>query len=106
MQHAQKIGEVRPCGFRVMQADRQTSKQTYSSQYFAPLYGSTAHLVYSSAAMEHDKHNASCAGLQHTIVWWTFAFIMEGLGIGLYVSIHLKVTSLHICHPVCRLKNF
>ena len=36
MQHAQKIREVRPCGFRVMQADRQTSKQTYSSQYFAP----------------------------------------------------------------------
>jgi len=34
-------GEVRPCGFRVMRedcrvqsADRQTVKQTYSSQYF------------------------------------------------------------------------
>jgi len=34
-----KFGEVRPCGSRVMRADRQTSKQTYSSQYFAPLPG-------------------------------------------------------------------
>jgi len=30
------FGEVRQCGFR---ADRQTDKQTYSSQYFAPLQG-------------------------------------------------------------------
>jgi len=36
-----KIGKVRPCGFRVMRADRQTHKQTmaYSSQYFATLPG-------------------------------------------------------------------
>jgi len=32
-----KIGEVRSCRFRVMRADRQTNRQTYSSQYFAPL---------------------------------------------------------------------
>jgi len=39
-QHAQKFGEDRLCGFWVMRADRQTDKQTYSSQYFAPLLGS------------------------------------------------------------------
>jgi len=36
-QHAQKFGEVWPHGFWVLQADRQTHKQTYSSQYFATL---------------------------------------------------------------------
>jgi len=40
-----KIGEIRPRGFRVMRADRQTDRhtdkqtQTYSSQYFATLPG-------------------------------------------------------------------
>jgi len=40
-QHAQKFGEVRPCGFQVTWAqkwtNRQTKRKTYSSQYFAPL---------------------------------------------------------------------
>ena len=40
-QHAQKFGEVRPCGFQVtcMRADTQTDIQTYSSQYFVTLQG-------------------------------------------------------------------
>ena len=38
-EHTQKFIEVRLRGFRVMRADRQTDKHTYSSQYFAPLWG-------------------------------------------------------------------
>ena len=34
-QHAQKIGKDRACGSGDILADRQTYKQTYSSQYFA-----------------------------------------------------------------------
>ena len=35
MQQAQKIGKDRPCGSGDILADRQTDRQTYSSQYFA-----------------------------------------------------------------------
>jgi len=34
-QQAQKFGEVRACGSGDILADRQTHRQTYSSQYFA-----------------------------------------------------------------------
>ena len=38
-----KIGEVLPCGFRFLRADRETDRQTdrqsYSSQYLAPFPG-------------------------------------------------------------------
>ena len=58
VQHAQNIGDVRLCGFGVMQADRQTNRQInrQSHHNISHPYGSTAHHVYSSAAMEHDKH--------------------------------------------------
>jgi len=53
-----KFGEVRLCGFGVMQADRQTNRQMNRQTHhnISHAYGSTAHHVYSSAAMEHDKH--------------------------------------------------
>ena len=43
MQHAQKIGEVRPCGFRVMQTDRQTNGQVnrHAHHNTSQPYGST-----------------------------------------------------------------
>jgi len=34
-----KFGEVQPRGFRIMRADRQVDKQTYSSQCLATLPG-------------------------------------------------------------------
>jgi len=34
--NALKFGEVQPYGFWVMRTDKQTNKQPYSSQYFAP----------------------------------------------------------------------
>jgi len=43
-----KFGKVRPCGFRVMRADKQRDRQkideqtnVYSLQYFTPLPGAT-----------------------------------------------------------------
>ena len=52
MQHAQKLGEVRPCGFRVMQADRQTNGQLnrHTHHNTSRTYGSTAHHVYHTLA--------------------------------------------------------
>ena len=49
MQHAQKIRKVRPCGFRVMQADRQTNGQLNRHTHHNTSHpcGSMAHLVYS-----------------------------------------------------------
>jgi len=42
----QKIGELRPCGWLVSQLCEQTDRQTYSSQYFAPVSGAKQTKVY------------------------------------------------------------
>jgi len=44
--------------------------------------------------MEQDKQLYS----RDYSIWWMFAFVMEEFGIN--VSIHLKVTSLQICHSI------
>jgi len=89
MQHVQNIGEVRLCGFGVMQSDRQTDgQQTYSSQYFARLRFYGAPCVFLSS---DGTRQAYCLPvvLDYSI-WWMFAFVMDGFGI--YVSVHLKLT--------------
>ena len=50
--------------------------------------------------MEHDKQLYS---VDYSI-WWMFAFVMEEFGIN--VSIHLKVTSLQICHSISGKRMF
>jgi len=41
-QNTQKLREVSTCGFHAMRADTPTNRQTYSSQYFAPVLGASS----------------------------------------------------------------
>ena len=54
MQHAQIFGEVRPV---VFESCKRTTKQTYSSQYFAPLrfYGAPCVFLSSDGTQMHDN---------------------------------------------------
>ena len=54
MQHAQIFGEVRPVVFELC---KRTTKQTYSSQYFAPLpfYGAPCVFLSSDGTQMHDN---------------------------------------------------
>ena len=69
MQHAQKFGEVRPCGFRVMQADRQTNRQVNRHTHH-----NTSHPYGSRCTMciPEQQWNTviSCTGLQHMEGLW------------------------------------
>jgi len=101
MQHAQKIwwsSVMRFSSYASGQTDKRTTKQTYSSQYCAPLRFYCAPCVFLSS----DETRQTVV-LDYSI-WWMFAFVLEGFGI--HVSIRLKVTSLQICHLTCWWKIF